>query len=212
MYVFFVLFISVYSCVYLAPAGSPQALCAPASVLLWLPGAPEDFFAGICWQINAAGLANCSFSGWHQPQRTLNTKLWPWTLFSLFVSHKCAHTNNKTSLRKTKNFIWAQFEEKSQNPALNLDQNPNPQLWGIRSDLLQGLAIGHYSIPHCPLSLSFSLFLSLCLAVTPVLPFFSLTNSLSQIWDSCFTLWKGGKVALILPIMPQSLHLLCRSD
>lgn len=28
---------------YLAAAGSPQALCALASALLWLPGAPEDF-------------------------------------------------------------------------------------------------------------------------------------------------------------------------
>lgn len=111
----FMLFISVYSCVYLAPASSPEALCATASVLLWLPGAPEGFFSGICWQINAAGLANCSFSNWHQAQRTLNTKRW--TLFSLFVSHQCSHTNNKTALCKTKNFRWAQFEEKAPNPA-----------------------------------------------------------------------------------------------
>lgn len=188
MYVFFVLFISVYSCVYLAAAGSPQALCAPASVLLWLPGAPEDFFAGICWQINAAGLANCSFSGWHQPQRTLNTKRWTLFALSLFPTNVHTETIRHHSAKP----------RISDGPSLRKNPQIQPKIWikililnSGGSDLTRSRV---WLLAITPLLIALSLSLSLAVSQSlPLSPFSrSLTLSL-KFWTAVSHCEKGGK-------------------
>ena len=106
--------------------------------------------------------------------------------YPLFVSHKHAHTKQYDIIAQNPEFQMGPAQGKSPKSSLKSGSEPNPQLRGIRSESLRGLAIGHRSIPRCPLSPSPS----------PFLPFsLSFCSSLSQILDSCFTLWKkkGGK-------------------
>lgn len=202
------------SCVYLAPAGSPPALCAHASALFWLPGVPEGFFVGICWQIDAAGLANCSFCGWHWPQRALNTKRWPRAFLSFFFLSPLCFPQTRTHKtmwhqRQNPEFQMGPAQGKSPKSSLKSGSEPNPQLRGdpiwvtARSGYRPSL---YSSLPSLSLSISLS----------PFLPFFSLflQLALSNFGQLFHTVKKkgGGEVALILPIMPQSVHLLCRSD
>lgn len=186
MHVFFVFFISVFSCVYLAPAGSLLGPLCSCQCLLWLPGAPEDFFTGICWQINAAGLTNCSHSGCHQPQCTLNTKRWPWAFcFSLlFPTNVHTRTNNVTSSRKTTNFRWAQLEEKVQ---------IQPKIW-IKTLILNSRGSDLTRNSAWPLLYSSLPFLScLSLSVTPFLSFSLSLACCLKFWTAVSHCEKGGK-------------------
>lgn len=139
----------------------------PASALA--PRGPRGFFAGICWQINAAGLANSSHSGWHQPRCTLNTKRWPWALFSLFCfPQMCAHTHNictRTQCDIVQNYEFQMSQKKPQ---------IHPKIWiktlisnSRGSDLTRSriwlLAIAQFLIAISLLTFSLSHSLSLSL-------------------------------------------------
>lgn len=157
-------FISVYSCAYLVPAGSPRALCALASALLWLPGAPEDFLLGYADKLRLPDwLTAPSVAG------TSRNALWiPSDGHGHFFRSLCfpqTRTHKQRDIiAKTQHFRCAQLEEKAPNPAWNLDQKPNPQLRGIWSESQRGPLNGYWpfliALSLSPPSLPFSPFLS----------------------------------------------------
>lgn len=91
---------------------------------------------------------------------------------------------------------WAN-PEFQMGPAWGKSPKIQPKIW-IRNLILNSgdliwvtVGFGYWPLLHSSVP-----FLSL------FFPFCCLSSSCSQILDSCFTLWKGGKVASILPIMP----------
>lgn len=129
--------------------------------------------------------------------------------YPLFVSHKHAHTKQCDIIAQNPEFQMGPAQGKSPKSSLKSGSEPNPQLRGdpiwvtARSGYRPSL---YSSLPSLSLSISLS----------PFLPFFSLflQLALSNFGQLFHTVKKkgGGEVALILPIMPQSVHLLCRSD
>lgn len=187
--------ISVQLCVFSACWVTPGTLRSYQYPAL-APRGPRGFLLGYVDKLN------CFYCGWHRLRCTLNTKR-PWavnTFFCRFVSYKYAHKQHDIA-EQTLTFRWTQLAEKAPNPDWNLDQKLNPQLWGILSDSLWGMTLDHCSLPHCTLFLF------------PTLPcsLISLQLTLSN-FGQLFHDVKKGEEALILPIMPQSVHLLCRSD
>lgn len=164
-------------CIYLAPAGSPQALYALASALIWLPGGPGEYLLGYADKL--------TLPDWLTAPSAAGTSCnVPWIPsdgrehISLCFPQAHTRTNNMTSLCKPRI---------SDGPSLRKKPQIQPEIW-IKNLILNS---GGSDVSRCGVwLLTIAPFI---IAPVSLSLLFSLSSSLSQILDSCFTLWKGGK-------------------